>query len=109
MSHVSALIDQVVEGADPAEAVGRAVTEQGKWIAGAIKKPGALRRELDAKTTKGPRGGDVETPIPAKKLTTTISKLQKKAAGKEKTLPKGELKTLQRAVLARTLRKLGKK
>jgi hypothetical protein len=52
------------------------------WIAGAIKKPGALRKELGAK--KG-------TPIPAKKLAAAAKK-----PGKEG----------QRARLAETLKKL---
>ena len=55
-----------------------------KWIAGAIKKPGALRASLGAKSGK---------PIPAAKL--------KAAAAKPG-------KTGQRARLAQTLRKLNK-
>ena len=55
-------------------------TEKKNWIAGAIKKPGALRKELGAK--KGEK-------IPAKKLATAAKK-----PGKEG----------QRARLAETLR-----
>ncbi len=57
---------------------------QKNWIAGALGKPGALRRTLGAK--KG-------QPIPAGKLT---------AAAKKPGI------TGQRARLAKTLRKLGK-
>lgn len=53
------------------------------WIAGAIKKPGALRKELGAK--KG-------MPIPAKKLAAAANKGGKVG---------------QRARLAQTLKKLG--
>jgi hypothetical protein len=56
-----------------------------KWIQGAIKKPGALRKELDAKPGK---------PIPAKKL-----KAAAKKPGKEG----------QRARLAETLKHMRKK
>lgn len=56
-----------------------------KWIQGAIKKPGALRKSLGAKEGK---------PIPAKKL----------AAAAEKGGVTG-----QRARLAQTLKKLGKR
>ncbi len=56
------------------------------WIAGAIKKPGALRKALGAK--KG-------EPIPAKKL-------EKAAHSKNPTLKK-------RAILAETLKGLNKK
>ena len=52
------------------------------WIAGAIKKPGALRKELGAKAGK---------PIPAKKLAAAA-----KAPGK----------LGQRARLAQTLKKM---
>ena len=55
-----------------------------KWIQKAIKKPGALRKEL------GVKAGEK---IPAKKLAKAA-----KAAGKEG----------QRALLAQTLKKLGK-
>ena len=55
------------------------------WIAGAIKKPGALRKELGVK--KGEK-------IPAKKLASAAKK-----PGKEG----------QRARLAETLKKLSKK
>lgn len=55
-----------------------------KWIQGAIKKPGALRKSLGAK--KG-------EPIPAKKLSAAAKKPGKLG---------------QRARLAQTLKKLGK-
>lgn len=84
------------------------MNEQGKWIAGAIKHPGALRKELGAKTTTGPRGGEVEEPIPAKKIAATIAKLQKKGEG-EKVLAPKERVTLQRALLAKTLGTFKKK
>ena len=54
-----------------------------KWIAGAIKKPGALRAQLGAKAGK---------PIPAKKLAAAAKKGGKLG---------------QRARLAQTLKKLG--
>jgi hypothetical protein len=56
-----------------------------KWIQNAIKKPGALRSQLGAKEGK---------PIPAKKL----------AAAAQKPGKLG-----QRARLAQTLKKMGKK
>ncbi len=59
-----------------------AAAKKKNWIAGAIKKPGALRKELGAKKGK---------PIPAKKL--------KAAAGKGGKLG-------QRARLALTLKKM---
>lgn len=55
------------------------------WIAGAIKKPGALRKSLGAKAGK---------PIPAKRLAAAAKK-----GGK----------TGQRARLAQTLKRLGKR
>jgi hypothetical protein len=55
------------------------------WIAGAISKPGALRQSLGAKEGK---------PIPAKKLSAAAAKGGKLG---------------QRARLAQTLGKLGKK
>jgi hypothetical protein len=58
------------------------MAEKKKWIAGAIKHPGALRKDLGAKPGK---------PIPAKKL----------AAAAEKGGKIG-----QRARLAKTLKKL---
>ena len=60
--------------------------DDGKWIAGAIKKPGALRKELHVK--KGEK-------IPEKKL--------EKAAHSKNPVEK------KRAVLAETLRGLKKK
>lgn len=92
---IFALIDQVLQGKS-AQQVLSDLSEQEKWIAKAIKKPGALRKELGVK----------DKPIPAKTLTKTIKTLQKKGEG-EKKLPKKELTTLKRAVLARTLKGLG--
>jgi len=60
--------------------------EKKNWIAGAIKKPGALKKELGVK--KGEK-------IPAKKL-------KKAAKSKSPTLRK-------RAILAETLSKFSKK
>ena len=64
-----------------------------KWIQKAIKKPGALKKEL---------GVPEDEKIPAGKLNAVISDLTKK--GKEGELSKKELKTLQRANLAKTLK-----
>jgi hypothetical protein len=58
------------------------MAEKKNWIAGAIKKPGALREELDAKSGK---------PIPAKKLAAAAKKPGKLG---------------QRARLAQTLKKM---
>jgi len=63
-------------------AEGGAVATKEKWIAGAIKKPGALRAELGAKEGK---------PIPAKKLAAAAKKPGKLG---------------QRARLAETLKKM---
>jgi len=65
---------------------GRGVIEnkKGGWIKEAIKKPGALRKQLGAKPGK---------PIPAKKLAAAAKKPGKMG---------------QRARLAQTLKKLGK-
>ena len=65
-----------------------------KWIAGAIKRPGALRRKMGVK--KGQK-------ISMAALTSKIAGLRKKAAGK-KRLDAAELRTLRQAALARTLR-----
>ena len=68
-----------------------------KWIQGAIKKPGALRKQLGVK--------EGET-IPPEKLRKVKSRLKKKAEG-DKKLTKKE-RTLQRRVqLAQTLNRLG--
>ena len=64
-----------------------------KWIQKAIKKPGALKKEL---------GVPEDEKIPAAKLNAVISDLSKKA--KEGELSKKELKTLHRANLAKTLK-----
>jgi hypothetical protein len=78
--------------------VEEAKKEKEYWIKGAIKKPGAFRKEM---------GVEPGEKIPKKKITGTIKKLQKKGAG-EKKLSKKERRTLRRAVLARTLSGLGK-
>lgn len=64
-----------------------------KWIQKAIKKPGALKKEL---------GVPGDEKIPAAKLNAVIKDLSKKADQGE--LSKKELKTLQRANLAKTLK-----
>lgn len=64
-----------------------------KWIQKAIKKPGALKKEL---------GVPKDEEIPASKLNAVIKNLSKKAD--EGELGKKELKTLQRANLAKTLK-----
>jgi len=66
-----------------------------KWIQKAIKRPGALKRQLGVKK------------VTAKKLNQVISRLRKKA--KRDDLSKSESKLLRRAVLAKTLMKLRKK
>lgn len=63
-----------------------------KWIAGAIKKPGALRQYF------GIKEGDT---IPASRLNALIDKLQ----GIEDKSPK-ESRLLKQALLARTLKKM---
>lgn len=70
-----------------------------KFIKEAIKKPGALRKALGAK--KGEK-------IPAKEIKSKISTLRKKAAGDKKLTP-SESKMLKRLILAKTLKKLGRK
>jgi len=65
----------------------------GKWIQKAIKHPGALKKEL---------GVPENEKIPAAKLNAVIKDLSKKADQGE--LGKKELKTLQRANLAKTLK-----
>lgn len=64
-----------------------------KWIQKAIKKPGALKKQL---------GVPEDEKIPAAKLNAVIKDLSKKADQGE--LSKTELKTLQRANLAKTLK-----
>lgn len=63
-----------------------------KWIQKAIKKPGALKREL---------GVPEDEKIPKSKLNQISKDLSKKA--KEGELSKKELKTLRRVNLAKTL------
>lgn len=77
-----------------------------KWIKEAIKKPGSLRKQLGAKTKKGPRGGTVEEKIPAGKLK-KAAEMKKKPGQKKFT--KTQLKLKRRAVLAETLKKLPKR
>ena len=64
-----------------------------KWIQKAIKKPGALKKQL---------GVPEDEKIPAAKLNAVIKDLSKKAD--QGVLSKTELKTLQRANLAKTLK-----
>lgn len=64
-----------------------------KWIQKAIKKPGALKKQL---------GVPEDEKIPVAKLNAVIKDLSKKADQGE--LSKTELKTLQRANLAKTLK-----
>jgi hypothetical protein len=84
------------------------VGDEGKWISGAIKQPGALREELGMKTTKGPRGGKVKKPIPKELIIKKTAVLRKEAKGGKK-LPEGKLKLLKRLILAKTLSKFRKK
>ena len=72
--------------------------EKKKFIQKAIKRPGALRKEL----------GTVKGKIPVSRVTKTIAKLRKQAEG-EKKLPAGKRRLLREAVLARTLRGMRKK
>ena len=66
-----------------------------KWIKKAIKKPGALRKEMGVK--EGEK-------IPVKKLRAEESRLRKKGEG-DKKLSAAERKKLRRVVLAQTLRR----
>ena len=72
------------------------VLEEKNWIKGAIKKPGALRKQMGAK--KGEK-------IPMEKINKKIATLQKKGEG-EKKLTKPERTELARLNLAKTLRKM---
>jgi len=74
----------------------REVLEEKNWIKGAIKKPGALRKQMGAK--KGEK-------IPAEKINKKIATLKKKGEG-DKKLTKPERTELQRLNLAKTLRKM---
>jgi len=69
-----------------------------KWIAGAISKPGALRKEF------GVKPGET---IPAAKLESKITRLRKKS--KAGTITEAESKNLKRANLAKTLKSLPKR
>ena len=68
-----------------------------KWIQGAIKKPGALRKELGVK--EGQK-------IPTSRINREISKLRNKS--KEGTITKSESTELKRLNLAKTLRNFNK-
>ena len=72
------------------------VLEEKDWIKGAIKKPGALRKQMGAK--KGEK-------IPMEKINKKIATLKKKGEG-EKKLTKPERTELARLNLAKTLRKM---
>jgi hypothetical protein len=64
-----------------------------KWIQGAIKRPGALRRTL---------GTEEGENIPAEKLDKTISGLKKKAKG-DKKLTAAQRRLLRQATMAKTI------
>ena len=72
--------------------------KKGKWIQGAIKKPGALRKQMGVK--KGEK-------IPIADIDKKISTLHKKGEG-DKKLTKPERTELARLNLAKTLRKMKK-
>ena len=72
------------------------VLEEKDWIKGAIKKPGALRKQMGAK--QGEK-------IPMEKINKKIAALKKKGEG-EKKLTKPERTELARLNLAKTLRKM---
>ena len=72
------------------------VLEEKNWIKGAIKKPGALRKQMGVK--KGEK-------IPMEKINKKIATLKKKGEG-EKKLTKPERTELARLNLAKTLRKM---
>jgi len=74
------------------------VTED-NWIKGAIKKPGALRKQLGVK--KGEK-------IPAATINKKIATLSKKGEG-DKKLTKPERTELQRLNLAKTRKGMKKK
>jgi hypothetical protein len=76
----------------------REVLEEKDWIKGAIKKPGALRKQLGVK--KGEK-------IPVATLNKKISSLRKKGEG-DKKLTKPERTELKRLNLAKTLRGMKK-
>jgi|TARA_R110000751_G_scaffold4582_2_gene22256 hypothetical protein len=67
-----------------------------KWIEKAIKKPGALRKEM------GVKAGEK---IPTEKLQSEETRLRKRGEG-EKKLSTADRKKLRRVVLAQTLREL---
>ena len=72
--------------------------EEANWIKGAIKRPGALRKQMGVK--KGEK-------IPMEKINKKISTLKKKGEG-DKKLTKPERTELSRLTLAKTLRKMKK-
>ena len=74
------------------------VLEEKDWIKGAIKKPGALRKQLGVK-----KGED----IPIATINKKIEQLSKKGEG-DKKLTKPERTELSRLTLAKTLRKMKK-
>tara|TARA_R110002167_G_scaffold201113_3_gene404633 strand:- start:1479 stop:1709 length:231 start_codon:yes stop_codon:yes gene_type:complete len=69
-----------------------------KWIDDAIKKPGALRKQM------GIKKGDT---IPAAKLNKESTRLRKKAE-RGKTLSKEDSTKYRRVRLAQTLRKMNR-
>lgn len=92
-----ATVKKGAKAASEPVAVGEEVVkeeEKEKWIQGAIKRPGALRKKLGIE--KG------ET-IPAGELEDISSELSAEAEG-EKTLSKSDLRTLRQVNLAKTLR-----
>jgi hypothetical protein len=68
-----------------------------KFMQSAVKRPGALRKEL----------GTVKGKIPVSRVTKTITKLKKASAGGKK-LPSAKRRLLRQAVLARTFKKFRK-
>ena len=74
------------------------VLEEKNWIKGAIKKPGALRKQMGVK--KGEK-------IPIADIDKKIATLHKKGEG-DKKLTKPERTELARLNLAKTLRKMKK-
>lgn len=66
-----------------------------KWMAGAVKRPGALKEAIG----EGP-----EKKIPSAKLDGTIASLRKQAEG-DKKLSVEKRRLLRQAVLARTFRR----
>ena len=67
-----------------------------KWIQGAVKRPGALRKKLGAEEGEN---------IPAEKLDETISGLKEKAEG-DKKLTAAQRRLLRQATMAKTLKEM---